>query len=119
MTRIILAGLLASFLSATSLSAQSPMDRALARADRQIITALETAMTQHTGRNTTIVYMKKLPGLFDVATYCGTALFGSDRQRFVIDMSQASIIAEPSQAAWLRAGCETNPPSTRVMVDYR
>ena len=62
-----------------------------------MVRQLEEALTERAGQRATVVYVKKLPGLFDEARYCGTARIGGQQKRFVADMGENLLVMEPSQ----------------------
>lgn len=109
----------AVLLSCSPATAQPAAEMMMARAREMAVAALEAGLTRHTGQNTTTIYVKKLPGLFQEARYCGIARVGSERQRFVADMGENLVVMQPSQTVWVEAGCETNPQSTTILRDLR
>ncbi|WP_438853058.1 hypothetical protein [Brevundimonas nasdae] len=98
---------------------QARVDRMMRQMDETMVALLETALRDRTNQNATIIYVKKFPGLYDQARYCGIARIGATRQRFVIDMSESLLVMQPSQRVWTEASCETNPPNTTILRDER
>lgn len=109
----------ATLVVASPAMAQGRVDGIMAQMQETMISALENSLQTRTGEGATIIYVKKLPGVFTEARYCGIARIGGKRQRFVADMSENLLLIEPSQRVWTEASCETNPPYTTVLRDLR
>jgi len=99
--------------------AQDPLARAVARFDQQMVSIMERALTQHTERVTTILYLRRVAGGARDGRYCGEGVFGSDRDRFIVDMTENMVVRGPSNAVWERASCNARLPDAHTLIDVR
>lgn len=98
---------------------QARVEALMAQARQLAVLQVETVLTNHAGKPARIIYVKKFPGLFEQARYCGTALIGAQSKRFIVDMGEQIAVTDPSQRVWTEASCETNPANTTILRDLR
>lgn len=105
--------------AAYPVDAQEPVERAFARFDRQMVSIMERALTQHTERTTTVLYLRRVSGDATTGVYCGQALFGSARDRFIIRMTDNDVVWAPPASAWRAASCDTPLANQHTLIDVR
>lgn len=106
-------------VSGGPVQAQDPVGRAIARFDQQMVSIMERALTQHTEKTTSIIYLRRVAGGATTGRYCGEALFGSSRDRFIVDMTENSVVRAPSTQVWREASCEAQLPEGHTLIDLR
>jgi hypothetical protein len=109
--------LLVATILTQSAAAQSPADVALERFRVEKIRLLENVLFKYTEKTARVIYAREMTTPLSKPAFCGEALLGSQRQKFLLDLNSGKMRVGVSQADWDSLDCRSAEGET--LIDLR